>query len=632
MRVVGVSATLPNIAHIASFLGANEAHTFDESYRPVSLTTHVIGQGYVGDSSSNQFRFWSSLNQNVPDIVSRFSKQKPTLIFCHSKADTEKLADLLATDRRIGSRTSVNADIATRTRTSKLQRVLYHGIAYHHAGLETDDRRLVEKCFIEGKLRVLCATSTLAMGVNLPAYLVVIKGTKAWRGSGSGYQDLDHATLLQMIGRAGRPGFETEGTAVIMTDNKSKRTFEMLASSGLPPAISKLQSKFDEVINAEVSQEVICSSDSALNWLRDTLFFTQMQHQPSLFGLGHTEVEREVPIACLGTLKRLQNIGAIAQDTRGFLFALPASHLMSQHLVDYATMRIFRDVPFDANQHQVLKSLAAIEGLQQPVRRSEKRFLKEVHKSLKYKLEGAQSRITIQSPSDKAFVLLQISIGRLFLDDYTLRKEMTAMVEFASRMLQALEEYGVRASKHGAVVVESLKLRRALAASMWNGSDGVLNQLMGVGSETTVNLKFAGISKFQDVLEATEEKLEEASNRTSPFGENLRQAVSKILRNTLQLEARIEGSSGESVCVTCEVQRKKFTTLAIDPSTKATSEVVYTLVAYRDGPAGCIMYHRDVSSPGAYKALVPKKFGKVTFHLIASLVGLDGKLGASYKR
>ena len=180
MRIVAVSATLPNIAEIAEFLDANEAHTFDESYRPVPLTTHVIGQGYVGDKSNSQFRFWSSLDRNVPEIIHKFSNKRPSIVFCHSKSDTEKVADLLATAHGIGcSGGAVYSEIAGQTRLQKLQRVLLHGIAYHHAGLDLEDRRLVEKSFSSGKIRVLCATSTLAMGVNLPAHLVVIKGTKA---------------------------------------------------------------------------------------------------------------------------------------------------------------------------------------------------------------------------------------------------------------------------------------------------------------------------------------------------------------------------------------------------------------------------------------------------------------------
>ena len=204
LRFVAVSATLPNISDIATFLGAGEAYSFDESYRPVPLKTHVISQGRIKNDSKSQWHFWRNLDRNVEQIIVRFSEGRPSIVFCHTKAGTENLASLLAaahTVRRDNKETSV---LASQTRIRKLQSVLLYGVAYHHAGLEVDDRRLVEKAFLEGKIRVICATSTLAVGVNLPAHLVVINGTKAWRGGEAGYQDLDQASLLQMIGRAGR--------------------------------------------------------------------------------------------------------------------------------------------------------------------------------------------------------------------------------------------------------------------------------------------------------------------------------------------------------------------------------------------------------------------------------------------
>ena len=629
MRVVAISATLPNIGDIANFLEANEVHMFDRSYRPVPLTTHVIGQGFVGNASNSQFKFWAGLDRNVPDIIHRFSNRKPAIVFCHSKANTEKLADLLATAHGIGSRSSTTKDMASKTKVSKLQRVLFHGIGYHHAGLEVDDRRLVEQSFTEGKIRVLCATSTLAMGVNLPAHLVVIRGTKAWRGGGSGYQDLDQASLLQMIGRAGRPGYDTSGTAVIMTDNKSKATFQGLMHSGLDPVVSKLATRIDEIINTEISQGVIRSKEDAYNWLRTTLLSIQLHNDPALFGIATNQnLDDYLLNLCTDSIKRLQAIGAVAANGGQNLVALEVSHTMSQNLVRYQAMQLFAELPFDAKQSQILNMLVDMQDFHQPVRRSEKRFLREAHKSLKHKLEGPLSKVTIQQPSQKAFVLLQASIGNLHVEDYTLRKEMTSMVELASRMLAALEEYSVRGTQHGKVVLESLKLRRTLATSIWSSQEGVLSQLIGVGTTTTFSLKLSGIATFGDVLGSSDEQIEKAAKRLPPFGSTLRKAVSKILRDTLKMSAHIVFAAGTRTPshAVCELKRRDVALTDTERSKASGPEVSYTLVAFTDRPGGCLIYQRNVTEPGCYCVEVPQKFGNVQFHLIASLVGLDEKV------
>ena len=74
-------------------------------------------------------------------------------------------------------------------------------------------------------MQVLCTTSTLAQGVNLPAHLVVLKGTRRWvgdKGDVPGNKEYDRSTILQMIGRAGRPQFDDEGVAVLMTQKEAR--------------------------------------------------------------------------------------------------------------------------------------------------------------------------------------------------------------------------------------------------------------------------------------------------------------------------------------------------------------------------------------------------------------------------
>ena len=76
---------------------------------------------------------------------------------------------------------------------------------------------------MNSRLKILCSTSTLAVGINLPAYLVIIKGAVE-----SSFQEYSETDVLQMVGRAGRPQFERDGVAVIMTSIKFKHRYERI--------------------------------------------------------------------------------------------------------------------------------------------------------------------------------------------------------------------------------------------------------------------------------------------------------------------------------------------------------------------------------------------------------------------
>ena len=83
-------------------------------------------------------------------------------------------------------------------------------VAFHHAGLDPSDRHVVEKGFLEGQVNVICCTSTLAVGVNLPCHMVIIKNTVCFQEEGlKEYADLE---IIQMLGRAGRYGRNVWGS------------------------------------------------------------------------------------------------------------------------------------------------------------------------------------------------------------------------------------------------------------------------------------------------------------------------------------------------------------------------------------------------------------------------------------
>lgn len=107
--------------------------------------------------------------------------------------------------------------------------VMTLGVGYHTAGMKLNDRKIVEDLFLHQHMRVLCATSTLAMGVNLPAHLVIIKSTQQYE-QGVGYREMSLMNICQMLGRAGRPQFDTTARAVILTTPEAGPRYCCLAT------------------------------------------------------------------------------------------------------------------------------------------------------------------------------------------------------------------------------------------------------------------------------------------------------------------------------------------------------------------------------------------------------------------
>ncbi|KAJ2485133.1 ATP-dependent DNA helicase MER3, partial [Coemansia sp. RSA 2050] len=86
----------------------------------------------------------------------------------------------------------------------------------------------IEQLFVNGAIQILCSTSTLGIGVNMPAYMVIVKGTKGYVDNN--YQEYTKSEVLQFIGRAGRPQFGPSGKAIILTEKTMVKSYQRLVS------------------------------------------------------------------------------------------------------------------------------------------------------------------------------------------------------------------------------------------------------------------------------------------------------------------------------------------------------------------------------------------------------------------
>ena len=85
-----------------------------------------------------------------------------------------------------------------RSKNKEIKELFDNGFSVHHAGMLRSDRNLAERLFAEGHIKVLCCTATLAWGVNLPAYAVVIKGTELYDQTKGKFVDLGVLDVLQV--------------------------------------------------------------------------------------------------------------------------------------------------------------------------------------------------------------------------------------------------------------------------------------------------------------------------------------------------------------------------------------------------------------------------------------------------
>ncbi|NXH11348.1 HFM1 helicase, partial [Bucco capensis] len=228
LRFIAVSATIPNAEDIAEWLSDSKMPAvclkIDEDQRPVKLRKIVLG--FPCSDNQTEFKFDLTLNYKIASVIQTYSEQKPTLVFCATRKGVQQAASVLAKDAKFllsAEQKQRLQRFANSLKDSRLRDLLVCGVAYHHAGMEISDRKIIEGAFTVGELPVLFTTSTLAMGVNLPAHLVVIKSTMHYVGGV--FQEYSETDILQMIGRAGRPQFDTTATAVIMTRWSTKERY-----------------------------------------------------------------------------------------------------------------------------------------------------------------------------------------------------------------------------------------------------------------------------------------------------------------------------------------------------------------------------------------------------------------------
>ncbi|PSQ44892.1 DEAD/DEAH box helicase [Halobacteriales archaeon SW_7_68_16] len=337
-RIVALSATMRNVEEIAEWLDAPDETTFafDDEYRPVELNagvrTYTHGENAFADKYRRLFRALDLAEPHIRD-------DGQALVFVSSRQDTvraaEKARDEIAErDIPMGARGDYDLHIeATDLDDDTLANSVVDGVAFHHAGLSKADKDRVEAWFRDGTVQLLFSTSTLAWGVNLPARCVVIRDTNL-HDPLEGEVDMSPLDILQMLGRAGRPGYDDVGHAWIVCDGADAGKYRRLLKEG-KEIESRLAEDLDAHLNAEIALGTITDLDDVMEWLETTFYYVRARNNPAAYEFeGLRDRIRS-------TLDRLVDDGFVETGDELDVRATPLGRLASKYYLRLSTAERF---------------------------------------------------------------------------------------------------------------------------------------------------------------------------------------------------------------------------------------------------------------------------------------------------
>lgn len=358
IRIVGLSATLPNFVDVADFLRVNPfagLFFFDGSFRPVPLEQHFIGVRGEPKTRQGQENIDLATYEKVKEMVKQGHQ---VMVFVHSRKDTMKTAKMLFDRAQDDGETDLfdcqghpayqNAmrDV-DRSKARELRDLFRKGFGIHHAGMLRSDRNLMERTFACGAINVLCCTATLAWGVNLPAAAVVIKGTEVYNAQKGGFQDLGILDVLQIFGRAGRPQFQEYGRGFIVTSEKRLAHYLTAVTQAIPIE-SRLAEKINDNLNAEIALGTVTTIDEGVQWLGYSYLFVRWKKNPMAYGISWDEMIDDPSLAgrrrdlIIKAARRLASIQMIIFDERtGTLAPKDIGRIASNYYILSNSIEIF---------------------------------------------------------------------------------------------------------------------------------------------------------------------------------------------------------------------------------------------------------------------------------------------------
>ncbi|MEM3374053.1 MAG: DEAD/DEAH box helicase [Candidatus Woesearchaeota archaeon] len=279
IRFLCLSATIPNAEQFAKWISTIKKHKVDVvkyDKRAVPLE-HLVYDPILGltkidevikhnnslpkkKQKSKKDKKSEILIPNHIDLIAQIQDRLPAIVFDFSRKECEKKAvelsqkiDFLDSKQKARIVSLANDLISPEYRQLEsiqtLKRVLSKGIAFHHAGLLPKAKELVELLFSEGIIKVLYATETFAVGINMPAKSVVFASLEKFDGATFRY--INSKEYFQLAGRAGRRGIDKIGYAIAIIERgyTNLEKLKQMSTKDDIPITSQFNLSFNSVLN-----------------------------------------------------------------------------------------------------------------------------------------------------------------------------------------------------------------------------------------------------------------------------------------------------------------------------------------------------------------------------------------------
>jgi len=288
-QIIALSATIKNIKEISEWLNAKPLVS---SWRPVKLTEGVYYDGEIF-FEDGRTRKINNLADPVTDLTfDGLVDNGQVLIFTSTRRNAVALAKKLSFNlgKILARKKIINKKSTTKVAknilstednqiTQKLSEIVVNGVAFHHAGLSYNIRKIIEDNFKNNVIKIIVATPTLAAGVNLPSRRVIISDYRRYNVELGYYEKIPVMEYKQMAGRAGRPKYDKYGESILIA--KTYDELDLLMEEYIKAEPERIYSKLSSEpvlrshILAIISNGFANTIEGIFNILDSTLYAIQ---------------------------------------------------------------------------------------------------------------------------------------------------------------------------------------------------------------------------------------------------------------------------------------------------------------------------------------------------------------------